>query len=100
MFKVDSGASLRIVGLSSLTNKEKNTIRQSRKNLDIQTTTGIVVSDTQTIIYMKELGAYQWLSSSPKNGRIISSNTGNPQGELMENRFNSDSAYFLVLERT
>ena len=42
-------------------------------------------------------------SSSPEDGMIISSDTGNPQGELMENRFNSDSTYhksFLVPKRT
>ena len=39
-------------------------------------------------------------SSSFKDGMIISSNTGNPQGELMENRFNSYSTcVFAVNER-
>ena len=37
---------------------EKKTIRPSSEILDIQTASGIVVSDTQAKVYIKELGAY------------------------------------------
>ena len=47
MYIVDSGASLHMMGLSSLSEKEKKTIRQSSKILDIQTANDIVLSDTQ-----------------------------------------------------
>ena len=47
---VDSGASLHMMGSSSLKLKEKKTIRQSSKILDIQSANGIVVSDTQAIV--------------------------------------------------
>ena len=58
MYRVDSGASLHMMGSLSLNNKEKNTLRQSSKILDIQTASGIVVLDTQVKVYMKELGAH------------------------------------------
>ena len=46
-YTVDSGASLHMMGISSLNHKERKTIRQSSKILDIQTAKGNVVSDTQ-----------------------------------------------------
>ena len=39
-------------------------------------------------------------SNSTKGGIGISSNTGNPQGELMENQFKSDSKNFFAARRT
>ena len=57
MYIVDSGASLRMKGLSSLNHREK-TIRQSSTILDIQAATGIEVSDTRGKVYIKGLGAH------------------------------------------
>ena len=57
---VDSGASVHMMGFSSLNCAEKQTIRQSSKILDNQTASGIVVSDTQAKVYNMELGAYLW----------------------------------------
>ena len=51
MYTVDSGASLHMMGLSSSNDREKKTIRQPSKVLDIQTAKGIVVSDTQFKVY-------------------------------------------------
>ena len=60
MYIVDSGASLHMMGSPSLNDKEKKTIRQSNKIVDIQTANCIVVSDRQTAVYTtKELGPYQ-----------------------------------------
>ena len=39
----------------------KKTIRQSSTNLDILIASGVVVSDTQAKVYIKELGAYLWV---------------------------------------
>ena len=50
---IDSGAALRVMGLSSLDHKEK-TIRQSSTILVIETANRIVVSDTQAKVYIKE----------------------------------------------
>ena len=58
VYMVDSGALLHMMGLSSLNHKEKKTIRQSNTTRDIQTANGIVVSDTEAKVYIKELGAY------------------------------------------
>ena len=55
-YKVDSGASSHMMVLSSLNSKDKKTIRRSIRILHIQTANGSVVSDTQTKVYMKELG--------------------------------------------
>ena len=44
VYVVDSGASLYMMGLSSLNHKEKKIIRHPSKTLGIQTTNGIVVS--------------------------------------------------------
>ena len=57
MYIVDSGASIHMMGSLSLNNKEKNTLRPSSKMLDIQTAIGIVVSDTQVKVDMKEPSA-------------------------------------------
>ena len=46
------------MGLSSLNHKERKTIRLSNTIRDIQTANGIVVSDTEAKVYIKELGAY------------------------------------------
>ena len=61
VYKVDSGASLHMMGLSSLNHNEKKTIRRSRTILDIQTASGVVVSDAQAKVYIKERGAYLWI---------------------------------------
>ena len=58
VYIVDSGASLHMMGLLSLSKKEKKTVRQSSTILDIQTANGIVVSDTQAKVYIQELGAH------------------------------------------
>ena len=61
VYTVDSGASLHTKGLSSLNEKGKKTIRQSSKILNIQTACGVVVSDTQAKVFIKELGACMWV---------------------------------------
>ena len=61
VYIVDSGSSLHMMGLSYLNHKEKKSIRQSSNILDIQTASGIVVSDTQPKVYIKELGSYLWI---------------------------------------
>ena len=48
-------------GLSSLNHQEKKTTRQSNNILEIQTARGIVVSDTQAKVCIKELDAYLWI---------------------------------------
>ena len=55
MYTIDSGAWVHMMGLSSLNSTEKKTIRRSNKILDVQTSKGIVVSDTQAKIYILEL---------------------------------------------
>ena len=60
-YVVDSGASEHRMGLSSVNHTEKKTIRRPSSILDIQTANGIVVSDTQAKVYIKELGAYLWI---------------------------------------
>ena len=53
MYTVDSGASLHMVGLFSL-NMRKKTFRQSSTILDIQTANGILVSNTQAKVCIKD----------------------------------------------
>ena len=72
MYFVDSGASSLLVGLSSLNHKVKKTIRQSSEGLDIQAASGIVVSDTQTKVYIEGLGAYQWLHLMKDSPSVLS----------------------------
>ena len=55
---VDSGASLHLLGISSLTPKEKRTIRMSYVILDIQTANGMTVSELQAQIHIEELGIH------------------------------------------
>ena len=63
-------------GLSSLNHQEKKTTRQSNNILDVQTARGIVVSDTQAKVCIKELDAYPWIHlvkdspSVPSLGRL------------------------------
>ena len=47
-----------MMGLCSLDHGEKKTIRQSSKIMDNQRANGIVVSDTQAKVHIKELGTY------------------------------------------
>ena len=61
VYKVDCGASVHMMGVSSPTHKEKKTIRQACGILDLLTANGIVVSDTQAKVYIKELGACLWI---------------------------------------
>ena len=61
VYTVDSGASLHMMELSSLSNKGKRTVRLSSNILDVQTANGIVVSDSQAMVYIKELGADPWV---------------------------------------
>ena len=68
VYMVDSGASLHVMGLSSLNHIEKKTTRQSSKILDMQTASGIVVSDTQAKVYIKKL----WRLSTDTLGEIFS----------------------------
>ena len=63
---VDSVASLHIMGLSSLNKKEKSNI------LDIQTRNGIVASDTQAKVYIKELGACPWVHLVEDSPSVLS----------------------------
>ena len=72
LYIVDSGASLQIMGLSSLNHKEKNTIRRSSKILDIQTANGIVVSDTQAKVFILELGAYLRIQLVEDSASVLS----------------------------
>ena len=60
MHIVDSGASLHMMGLSSLICKEKNAFLADNI-LNFQTTSGIVVSDTSASVNITELGAYPWV---------------------------------------
>ena len=71
---VDRGASLH-VGSSSLNNKEEKTIRQSNHILDVQTANGIVVSNTHTKVYIKELGAYLWVHLVEDSPSVLPSGT-------------------------
>ena len=68
----DSGASLQMMGSSSLNDKEKKTIRQSSTILDIQTANGIVVSDTQAKVYIKEFGACPWVHLVEDSPSVLS----------------------------
>ena len=68
MHTVDSGASSHTVDLSYVNDKEKKTLRRSRKILDIQTASGMVSSDTQAKVHIMELGTYlcaQLVAESP-----------------------------------
>ena len=69
---VDSGPSLHMMGLSSLNHKEKKTIRQSNTIRDIQTANGIVVSDTEAKVYIKELGAYLGVDLMKDSSAVLS----------------------------
>ena len=72
MYKVDSGASLHMMGIPCGNNKEKNTIRRTNIILEIQTANDIVVSDTQAKVYIKELGAYPWVHSEEESPSLLS----------------------------
>ena len=80
MYTVDIGASLKMMGLSSANHKEKMTIRQSNKILDIPTASGIVVSDTQAKGYIKELGVHLWVHLVKDSPSLLS--LGRPNNEL------------------
>ena len=69
---VDSGASLHMMRLSSLNHKEKKTSRQSNTIRDIQTANGIVVSDTEAKVYIKELSAYQGVDLVKDSPAVLS----------------------------
>ena len=72
VYIVDSGASLHMMGLCFLNHKEKKTTRLSSNILDIQTANGIVVSDTQAKIYIKELDAYLWIHLAKDSSSVLS----------------------------
>ena len=61
VYRVDSGASLHMMGSSSLNHRERRTIRHSCTILDIQTANRIAVSDTQAKLYIKEPCAHLWI---------------------------------------
>ena len=50
-----------MMGLSSLTEQEKKTFRRSSKALKIQTTNGMVTSDTHAKVYVREFGTFLWV---------------------------------------
>ena len=56
-----STVALRYIWLDNLLWIVNRSIRQSSKILDIQTANGVVVSDTQATVYIKELGASLWV---------------------------------------
>ena len=58
MYFVDSGASLHMMEVSSLIEQEKTTDRCSSKALNIQTASGMVTTDTQAKVYIRELCAF------------------------------------------
>ena len=60
---VDSGASLRMMGISSLTPKEKRTIRKSSVISDIQSANSMTVSD-------KEIGIHLWVNLVEDSTRV------------------------------
>ena len=72
MYIVDQGASLHMMRLSLLNHREKKTIRQSINILDFQTTNGIVVAETQAKVYIKELGAHQWIRLVKDSPSVLS----------------------------
>ena len=61
MSVIDSDASLRMMGLSSLIEQGKNNFRRSSKALKIQTANGMVTSDTHAKVYVRELGTFLWV---------------------------------------
>ena len=69
---VESGASLHVMWLSSLNNEEKKHIRPISKTVDIQTANGIVVSDTQAKVNIKERGAYLWVDLVKDSQSVLS----------------------------
>ena len=50
------GASLRFLGYSSVTPKEKKTIRNTNEVLVIQTANGVVESKSEATVFTQELG--------------------------------------------
>ena len=60
-----------MMGLSSLNDKEKKTIRQSSNMLDIQTANGIAVSDTQAQCYHWEDDATILVDSRLSKGKKV-----------------------------
>ena len=52
--------------------QRKKTIRQSRTILDIQTASGVVVSDAQAKVYIKERGACLWVHLVKDSPSVLS----------------------------
>ena len=76
VYTVDSGASLHMRDYLLW----KKTIRQSSKSLDFQTANGIVVSDAQAKVYIKERGANVWVRVVEDSPSVLS--LGRPCNEL------------------
>ena len=65
VYSVHSGASLHVMGPTSQNKKENKTIGQPNKILDIHTSNGIVVSDTQAKVYIWLLFGVHMVENSP-----------------------------------
>ena len=77
MYIVDSDASLHMMGVTSLTEKEKMTMRESSKIFDIQAANGVAVSVQEST---SKLGAFPWVHLVEDALSVLSS--GRPCNEL------------------
>ena len=61
-----------MMGLLSLNNEDKKTIRQSSEILDTQGANGTVASDTQAEVCIKELDAYLCVHLAENSPSVLS----------------------------
>ena len=70
MYMVDSGASLHLIGESSLNAQERTHVRKTKDDLEFQCANGIVRTTKERKVHSQELGTYLYVKVVDSLGRF------------------------------